>query len=496
MVGFVLVSILGTLAASYIIGKMGYGIYLVMALFGMLLALLVAVRPRYGAYMLVFFIFANLSDVLDDTFHIPDANKLWVGLTAMGLISRYIIASNSDKIFFRATEAAILAFTLTSLASLVVAGEHPDSINTAIDVIKEFIVIFIIVQLCSEEHTFKRASWLMIGTAAFLALLSVYQVISGDYMRNFWGLAKVSNQYILENTAANRVMGPLGDPNFYAMILLPPLIMAFYRVIFEERKIYRIFATVAAFLMLVAVVFTFSRGAIVSLAVVGGIALLRERVDFLKIGVLLIILVLVLTVIFPASFSTRLSSLGSIFNTAPGRQTESSIRGRSSETIVAVEMFYDHPVIGVGRGLYETYYLEYASKLGLDDRGESRQAHSLYFEAAAEQGLLGVIALGSMIAILWLGMNRARRTVLRLGREDLGLWISGVQLGLAGYLLTSVFLHDDYIRYLSLVIALAAASSAMAERMVSEHQLAERIQKSQSSALSKDANLLIDVTEA
>jgi hypothetical protein len=54
-------------------------------------------------------------------------------------------------------------------------------------------------------------------------------------------------------------------------------------------------------------------------------------------------------------------------------------------------------------------------------------------------------------------------------RTDLIPWVSALQLGLVSYLLTSIFLHGDYSRYLWLLIAFAAACTVMTEALVRQH---------------------------
>jgi O-antigen ligase len=120
----------------------------------------------------------------------------------------------------------------------------------------------------------------------------------------------------------------------------------------------------------------------------------------------------------------------------------------------------------VGIGNYAVNYQDYASQLGLEHRTEDRQAHSLYLEMAAETGMLGVLAFTAVFAAVLLGLNRARGKLNMLPeyRQWPG-WITSVQMSIVAYLASSIFLHNDYIRYLWLFVALAMAMIRLADKL-------------------------------
>jgi hypothetical protein len=75
-------------------------------------------------------------------------------------------------------------------------------------------------------------------------------------------------------------------------------------------------------------------------------------------------------------------------------------------------------------------------------------------EVAADTGAAGVIALGAVFGVTLLGLWRARRTWLHRNPEY-AAWATAFMLAIIGYLLTSLFLHLSYMRYLWLLMALA-----------------------------------------
>ena len=108
--------------------------------------------------------------------------------------------------------------------------------------------------------------------------------------------------------------------------------------------------------------------------------------------------------------------------------------------IAGVLMFTEHPLLGVGIGNYETNYQDYAIVLGLEQRTEDRQAHSLYLETAAETGLPGLIAMALLFITLMVGLARSRQKSRRLDKaSDWPTWLTALQMGLISYLVTSIF---------------------------------------------------------
>ncbi len=103
--------------------------------------------------------------------------------------------------------------------------------------------------------------------------------------------------------------------------------------------------------------------------------------------------------------------------------------------------------------------------------GDSRGFFFESFHAAryAEKGIAGILSFVLVIGVVFAGLRRAKQQLKMVERLDLIPWITALQLGLVSYLLTSLFLHDDYNRYLWLLIAFAVACTVMTEALVRQH---------------------------
>jgi O-antigen ligase len=453
------------------VGLTGRGVFVVAGIIAAGAGFMISLRPEYGVYVLVAFIFSNMSVILEDNFGIPDINKALVALLAVGILVRKVFILR-EALIFRMTEITMLFVGLAVAISLFTSKQQWDAQYIITNWFKDYIIVLILVQVSIHEHVFKTALWVLVLTAMLIAVPSVYQSVTGDYGDTFYGLAKAPVHEITAGNDSQRISGMVDDPNFYGMIMLSVLPTAAYRMLCEKNGLLKTLGGVATFLILLVVFFTYSRGAFLGLMIVGGLIVYERKFDPIRVTFLALVLFMTLSPILPPQVWDRLETLTQAIPGMGGAkaQSEVSFRGRTSEMLVAVQMFYDHPLFGVGRGNYKENYQTYSGRLGLDNRTEERQAHSLYLEMAAEQGVVGLLAFALMLYFIFYELWRSQRTLKRIGREDLVGWLAGLQIGLVGYLFCSIFLHGDYARYMWLLIAFAAAGSVLAQTELRKYE--------------------------
>lgn len=83
-----------------------------------------------------------------------------------------------------------------------------------------------------------------------------------------------------------------------------------------------------------------------------------------------------------------------------------SLMGRLQFWRAGLNIFADHPMVGTGPGTFGTVHAAYQR----DVRYYARDAHSLYVQTAAEQGIVGLTSLAALLGALvmtWIGALRA-----------------------------------------------------------------------------------------
>ncbi len=140
---------------------------------------------------------------------------------------------------------------------------------------------------------------------------------------------------------------------------------------------------------------------------------------------------------------------------------DGALRGRATEMIAAAQVFVDHPVIGVGPGMFKQYSRQYGNRLGIRRLEEGRESHSLYLGLAAETGALGLGCFLAMLGVTLIGLLQARARWLT-ERPELAYIAVGYFGALVAYMTSGLFAHMAYIRFFYLMLGLAAAVTCIA----------------------------------
>jgi len=483
--------LLAVVAANYLMALTDSAFLVAGGVIGAFVALWIVLRPQMGLYILTVFTYMNLSDVLEVSFGIPKINQPLIALILVSVLANRIVLKRKPLVF-RGVEATMVVYGIVATMSVLFAvANQSAALDRLIDWLKDFAILIIMVQLCDEEQSFRTVLWALVLSAAFIASLSWYHTFTGDTANDFFGLAKSGVHQIVGELDDVRVTGPLDDPNFYAQILLMVFPLAAYRMLTGTTHAARLIGALCTVLIVGAAIFTYSRGGFLALVVVLGLLVLDRRYNLLRTAFIGAALIAILLPILPSGYVERIVTIGGALPANSAGQTEASFRGRSSEMIIAMQMFSENPILGVGKRNYQALYVEYSSMLGLDPRLEDRQAHSLYLELAAEMGMLGLLSFGGILLALFLSTARARRQFRALDRPDLAAWTASLQLGIVSYLITSIFLHADYARYMWIMFALAASASVLAQAMSDRRRalLRERYQSALQSASREEKDL-------
>ncbi len=425
------------------------------------------VWPTLAVGLLVGAIYTLVTDLAADRFGVPSLIiPLAVGTAGLVVFRRILDREPGARVVHNAALPAfllVLAWFGVVVLGAVYADAPDRTWSRVLELARVLVVFFSVVIAIRKPGTFRAAGWAVIAGGGFMAAVNLFQFVTGSFGNDYLGFAQSEvAQIVTDEADAPRIGGPLASPNFFALVLIPVIVLAWDRVRSEESTGRRLFAAVCGVLAAGTVVFTFSRGALIGIVVVVVILLWRNRPTPKQVAVLALLAAFVFLAL-PSNYRERASAVTDLL---PGStQTENSdpsIRGRTSEVLAAWHMFLDHPVLGVGSGNYEAQYQEYAAAIGLELRRVERQPHSLPLEIAAEHGLVGLATFG---ALLWVCMTRlagASRLMRRLGDHSTASMMDALWLGMVGWLASSVVLQLAYPRLFWMLLALATAAPTVA----------------------------------
>jgi O-antigen ligase len=388
-----------------------------------------------------------------DEWRVVDAD-VFIALTIVSLALRTVVLGERVDHLRAAAISAGLYWTVAAV-SVSWAGDRARAVETLIRLGQDLVLFLVLAAAFSRQAALRRAAWMFVAVGALLTTGPLYQRVFGSYDNELAGFARVQYAHLWGDVNGYRAMGTLGDPNFFAQSLFPIVAISF-GLLWGTRRAWSMAATFwVAAAALACVALTYSRGAVVALAVVLPLLVLTFRPR--GRSALCVLLLLVTAAPFATeAYAHRLASFGKL---APSRQQEvlrePGFKGRTSEMIAGAQMFWDRPIHGVGVGNYEAHYRAYARRLGIDLRQEDREAHSLPLEIASELGLLGIAAFSLLLGTV---LNRLYR-VRAMNQTTVDAAITtGIAVALAGYYTTSLFLHDAYQRQLWIVMAMAYAT--------------------------------------
>jgi glycosyltransferase involved in cell wall biosynthesis/O-antigen ligase/aminoglycoside phosphotransferase (APT) family kinase protein len=427
---------------------------------GLALGLLFLHAPALALCGLVAFVYLNLSEVLVRKHHVPSLLQVsFVPLALAAAWNARVGGALPPRTLTLLLGAALGALSL----STVVAADQRVADWRVLEHLKGFAVYLVVVMLMPSGNALRRGAWALAGSAGCLGGLALVQLLLGDFTADFGGLARVKQAHIYGHTFEPRIAGPLGDPNFFAQILVIALPFALSLAWSGASRRGRILAATLAAAIGTACLFTYSRGGALALVAVLSLTALFRGADLRKLSLAALLLVPLLSLALPAHFADRLTTLGQLL---PGGEEalrpDSSFQERKVFAAVAWHIFTDRPLVGVGAGNYATHFLDYTERVGSDARlyvtpEEGYYPHNLYLEIASETGVLGLVAFGAVFVTCLSSLSAARRSLAAAGDHASADLAAACAIGLTGYLLTSVFLHGHFIRYLWLLFGFVGA---------------------------------------
>jgi O-antigen ligase len=420
---------------------------LVLTLFG---------RRAAGGVLLLFLLYTRLSDIgigsgassIDPNGLSSVAQAVLIGLTALIFASR-TFAGRSRSLATQAGPWMAMGLYLAVLyASSIWAPDQSAATGQASSLLKNLLIVYAIAEIFDSPRSQRLAMWGLIVAGALMAGLTVLQAATQTYGNSYLGLAQAPVRQIVGADNSFRSSGPIGDPNFYALILAALVPIALIRVRDEKGMFLRVAALLTAILLFAAIVLTYSRGGLVTIAILIALYIPIARIRARSVCAAMLLLLPLLALV-PGSYWGRIATL---------TQGDSAIASRAGSQEVALAIFEDHPFLGIGANNYTEAYFPYALRLNMP--GAAENSHNLYLAVAAETGLLGLVAFsGSMFFVIRAAWKRRASSLRACDSLTEGLATSCV-LSLCTYLVGVIFLPIAYPRYLWVLVGLALAVAA------------------------------------
>lgn len=470
---FVVISI----AVAVIIGisinfNLGFSpTYIPAGIIALFVVILILQKPEIGAYILIVSVFTNISDILTDR-GFPGINRPLIALTVGSVLINYFLKTGKYTRFpkLSRSEWSLMGYYLAIIVSIIVLPDKSNAFDTIIDITKDILVgISVYITLNTQERWKSGASTLLI-TVAILAAIGVFKTMTG-IEETFFDLARNSLFGQVGEANELRYGGPIGEPNLWGQVLVSTLPFIIYTIRFRHSFKKILLLAFGGVLILLAMIYTSSRGAMVALLLITPFIAMDMKVkpaSFLAGTLLFFALISIL----PENYANRFSTLN-IFSDQDALTQDEAVSGRQTAMRIGLEMFRDNPVLGVGFGKFRENYWKYAEKLGLESNAtnidftqDAQYAHSLYIEVVSETGLVGLLAFSVFLGTLLVNLYKIRKRINdAVIYKEWSFWVTALIMSISTFLVSGLFLHGVFFRFIWVLIGLAMAAISLSENI-------------------------------
>jgi O-antigen ligase len=422
------------------------------------------VRTDVAAALFLSVLWARASDVGIAEHGLPSlAVPFAVVLLGVALWRRLRAGERLGPATFKAL-FPLLPYLVVVCLSVLWSTAPDRALSAAIDLSKNLLIFWVLVELLYRHTTYKAACLALVLVAGALSVVSMHQYFTGNFSSDYAGFAQSPVRQIVNSLHSQRLGGPIGDPNFYAVVLLVtvPIGLALLRAQLPSPLRLGVAAAVAG--TAATVLLTFSRSGVLVLGLGCLVCLARWHVRGLHVVVGAAVLGASIA-IMPNSVWDRLGTVLRPFQDTHevGQIVDTSVELRLGAQRVALEMFLDNPFVGVGAGNYPPLYQEYSQQLGVTAVASEFYPHNLYLQVLAETGAVGLLAFLPAVFAPLLALERMRRASgsSRLVVPEWRELAFGTEVAMACYLVSSAMLQGSYPRYLWMLLALTVAAGRL-----------------------------------
>lgn len=421
--------------------------------------LLILYEPITGVWFSLLVVYWNLSNIIHMRLHFGWTLRgllLWTGLS-WWLHRR--LESHPPALRWPLWKGW-LAYAGVMMVSTIMAAYPGTALINLDGVAKDIILFYLVVNLLLTPRDWHRGLWALLAAGGLLAMPALFQGMTGSHFA-FWGLAPQKYAGIYLQSKGYRASGALGDPNFFAMVLIALMPLALVEIERPGSPRRRLLAGVILAMMMGATILTYSRAGFLGLLVLGAAFMWHWR-RHLRAWLAILAAMLIMAGLTPRSYWRRIFSLHQLSH-GMYQTSDPSIAGRRNENLIGLSMLERHPWLGVGPGNYYMMYRRYDARIGMMPVHGRREAHDLFMETAAETGMLGLAAFIFLLGLAFRNIALTLRQWRGRKRGPQALWEWGLALGMGLYLFLSIFLHDAFFRHFILILALSQLGYSLAK---------------------------------
>ncbi|MCG8448575.1 MAG: O-antigen ligase family protein [Pirellulales bacterium] len=435
---------------------------LAVGVLGVVLTLALFTEPQLATVIVVFLLYSNALPVAN-TFHgVPRMVAAMLPLLLIVPLFHELVVKQKP-IVLSSILPWLLAFLGVQALGVLVADQPDVAFKALATSVAEGLLLFLVMtNVIRTPGVLRWALWAAVLAGFLVCTLGVFQYATNSFDNNFGGFAQVeefnpdADPGVVQEP---RLAGSLGEKNRYAHFMLMLLPLALYLAWTERNSWLRYGALTAGLMIAVGIALTLSRGAAVGFGVLIVALTVIGRVPMRYLLSLAVLAALILVSV--PQYTERLQSVVDVVGLVDGskdvRQFDVATVGRLTEMWAGLQVFLEHPIVGVGGNMFPYHFLDHADDLGVQVHAEPRMAHNLYLGMAAEHGLLGLLCFFGVVLGVFHLMQQMRNMQITEAPE-IPSYATAFILALVVYLTVGMFADFSYVRFFWLMMALACAT--------------------------------------
>lgn len=350
----------------------------------------------------------------------------YVGFAAFIYAIAYVGIKGKFPVLLETWQARFfVALTVLAFFSYLALGNKTDIAMSPIMSYLSFLFMFFVTMALIDS--IPRLRYVVLSIIGALAIASLY-------LLREWQKAGFREGY--------RAGWVTGDANYFGVNAILALMLAYYLLRTKLPFWQKAFCLGCAGLTALALAASESRGAFIGICVCAVFLFFRTK---RKLPFVVAALILgVLFVVLPNSPLKRIIH--------PQAGAINSTRAHEMLFYAGIKVFAEHPLVGVGLGNFK----HTMDLMGINAARGGYIAHDVYIEYAAEMGILAVLLFLGLLVSTYRSLGKVRKEARR--RKDAFFFAvtSGMQTGLIGFCVASLFLSAEYQKTFWIVIFLSA----------------------------------------
>ncbi|WP_421994059.1 putative O-glycosylation ligase, exosortase A system-associated [Roseococcus sp.] len=362
----------------------------------------------------------------------------WAVAVFAATLAGVVLSGEFQRLRFDALTALLVALLICITVTSVTALGVPADVWAKHDAVMKVILGLILTSaLLTERKRIHALVWAMVISIGYYGVRGgIFAIMTGGNYR-VWGPPQTM----------------ITDNNHLAAAMLVTLPLMNYLRLQSRHRAVRIGLAVAMALTLLAVVGSYSRGALLGLCAVAALMWWRSHAKVVSAVVLAVVLTGAVT-FMPHQWMERMNSIGEY-------QADGSATERLVLWGISWKLAMERPL--VGSGFTGPYTREVVDRVA--PGGPARAVHSIWFELLGEQGF---VTFAVWLAMTLTGAIWSQRLIRATrGRPDLA-WAHDLgrmsQVSMVAYLVSGTFLSLSYWDFYWTLLVVIGAAWAVAKR--------------------------------